>query len=91
MFEELIQLDKDLFLFLNGLGNPNWDGFWMFATNKLSSIPLYFILLVLAYKQLGLRKTLVVLLAIQPGMRPAPARESTRNGQSLESSCFTLR
>jgi len=64
MFEELIQLDKELFLFLNGLGNSNWDGFWMFATNKLSSIPLYFILLILTYKQLGLRKTLVVLLAV---------------------------
>ena len=64
MFEELLQLDKDLFLFLNSLGNSNWDGFWMFATNKLSSIPLYFILLVLVYKQLGLRKTLVVLLTV---------------------------
>ena len=64
MFEELIQLDKELFLFLNGLGNSNWDWFWMFATNKLSSIPLYFVLLVLTYKQLGLRKTLVVLLTV---------------------------
>lgn len=64
MLEELIQLDKELFLFLNGLGNSNWDGFWMLATNKLSSIPLYFILLILTYKQLGLRKTLVVLLAV---------------------------
>ena len=64
MFEELIQLDKELFLFLNGLGNSNWDGFWMFATNKLSSVPLYFILLVLAYKQLGLRKTLIVLFTV---------------------------
>ena len=64
MFEELIQLDKEMFLFLNGLGNSNWDMFWMFATNKLSSIPLYFILLVLAYKKMGLRKTLVVLLTV---------------------------
>jgi len=64
MFEELIQLDKELFLFLNGLGNSNWDGFWLFATNKLSSIPLYFVLLVLSYKQLGLRKTFVVLLTV---------------------------
>ncbi len=64
MFEELIQLDKELFLFLNGLGNSNWDGFWMFATNKLSSIPFYFILLILVYKQLGLRKTLIVLFTV---------------------------
>ncbi|NND78837.1 MAG: phosphatase PAP2 family protein [Maribacter sp.] len=64
MLEELVQFDKDLFLFLNGLGNPNWDGFWMFATNKFTSIPIYIVLLALTYMQLGLRKTLVVLLTI---------------------------
>ena len=64
MLEELLQLDKEVFLFLNGLGNPAWDGFWMFVTNKLSSIPLYIILLVLTYRQLGLRKTLVVLATV---------------------------
>jgi len=64
MLEELVQLDKELFLFLNGLGNSNWDGFWMFATNKFTSIPVYIVLLVLTYMQLGLRKTLVVLLTI---------------------------
>jgi len=64
MLEELIQLDKEMFLFLNGLGNPNWDGFWMFVTNKLSSFPLYLILLVLAYRQLGLRKTLITLATV---------------------------
>lgn len=61
MLDELVQLDKEVFLFLNGLGTPNWDGFWMFATNKLSSIPLYLVLLILAYRQLGLRKMLMVL------------------------------
>lgn len=64
MLEELVQFDKDLFLFLNGLGNSNWDGFWMFATNKFTSIPIYIVLLALTYMQLGLRKTLVVLLTI---------------------------
>ena len=64
MLEELIQLDKELFLFLNGLGNTNWDDFWMFVTNKLSSFPIYLILLVLAYKQLGLRKTLIALATV---------------------------
>lgn len=64
MLEELIQLDKEVFLFLNNLGNANWDGFWLFVTNKLNSIPLYLVLLVLAYRQLGLRKTLVVLFTV---------------------------
>lgn len=61
MLEELLQLDKELFLFLNGLGTSDWDGFWMFVTNKFSAIPIYLVLLVLTYRQLGLRKTLVVL------------------------------
>ena len=64
MLEELLKLDRELFLFLNNLGTPNWDGFWMFVTNKWSSIPLYFILLIIAYKNYGLRKTLLLLVAI---------------------------
>lgn len=64
MLEELVQLDKEVFLFLNNLGNTDWDSFWMFVTNKLSSIPLYLILLILVYKQLGLRKTFVVLFTV---------------------------
>ncbi|MRH98924.1 phosphatase PAP2 family protein [Kriegella sp. EG-1] len=62
--ETILQLDKELFLFLNSLGNSNWDEFWVFVTNKLHSIPLYLVLLVLTYKQYGIRKTLFVLLAV---------------------------
>ncbi|TFG73941.1 MAG: phosphatase PAP2 family protein, partial [Flavobacteriales bacterium] len=45
MFENLLHLDKELFLFLNHLGNESWDGFWLFLSNKFSSIPLYVLLL----------------------------------------------
>ncbi len=64
MLEQLIQLDKDLFLFLNGLGTESWDNFWLFITNKRSSIPLYFLLLILSYKKLHLKKTLLLLIAV---------------------------
>ncbi len=64
MWEELVQLDKELFLFLNSQGSPNWDGFWMFITNKFSAIPLYAFLLFLSYKTLGLKKTLLLLVAV---------------------------
>jgi len=60
MLEELLQIDKQLFLLLNGIGNPNWDGFWMFVTNKFSSIPIYAVLLFLSYKQFGLKKTILI-------------------------------
>ena len=64
MLEELVQLDRSIFLFLNNLGTESWDGFWMFLTNKLSALPLYILLLWLSFRQLGTRKTLVLLVAI---------------------------
>ncbi|PHQ59441.1 MAG: phosphatase PAP2 family protein [Maribacter sp.] len=64
MWEELIRCDKELFLFLNTLGSSTWDGFWMFVTNKFSSIPLYVVLLALSYRLLGLKKTLLLLVAV---------------------------
>ncbi len=64
MWEELINLDKDLFLFLNHLGSERWDAFWMFVTNKWASIPIYVLLLILSYRHLGLKKTLAVLLTV---------------------------
>ena len=64
MLEELIQLDQELFLFLNNLGNDSWDGFWLGATNKWSSIPVYFILLLLTFKYFGTKRTLVILVIV---------------------------
>ena len=64
MWEELVQLDQELFLFLNGLGTETWDGFWMFITNKWGSIPLYALLLFLSFKYLGLKKTGILLIFV---------------------------
>ncbi|SHI38550.1 undecaprenyl-diphosphatase [Mesonia phycicola] len=62
---ELLQLDQELFLYLNNLGSETWDWFWVFITHKLSSIPLYAFLLYLLYKNYGLKPTIftVVLVA----------------------------
>ena len=62
--EELIQLDKDLFLYLNNLGTPIWDGFWLFMTEKLYQIPLYLVLLYFFYKYFGIRGTIITLLIV---------------------------
>ena len=64
MLEELLHLDKELFLFLNNLGTGRWDVFWLFMTNKWTWIPLYALLLFLAFRQLGPRKTVLLLIAI---------------------------
>ncbi|MET6990173.1 phosphatase PAP2 family protein [Sediminicola arcticus] len=64
MMEQLVQIDKQLFLFLNAMGSTTWDGFWLFMTNKFSSIPLYLFLLITSYKSFGLKKTLLILVTV---------------------------
>ncbi len=66
MLEELIQLDKTFFLYLNGLGTDTWDGFWMYLSKTLSfvTIPIFTLLLLLSYKVYGLKKTGVLLVTI---------------------------
>ncbi|RNC89541.1 MAG: phosphatase PAP2 family protein [Allomuricauda sp.] len=64
MIETLVEWDRELFLFLNGLGTETWDSFWLFTTRSKNSIPLYAVLLFLTYRYLGLKKTLVVIVAI---------------------------
>lgn len=61
MIDYLGQLDTNTFLFLNNLGNTNWDWLWLFITDKWSSIPLYLFLLFLLYKKTGKRSTLLTL------------------------------
>jgi undecaprenyl-diphosphatase len=64
MIDSLIEKDIELFLYLNNLGYIQWDNFWLILTNKFSAIPLYFLLLYVAYKQFGLKKTVILLLSI---------------------------
>ncbi len=62
--ETVLEYDKDIFLFLSGLGDGSWDGFWLFITAKLNSIPLYVLLLIVTYRRFGLKKTVFVLVAV---------------------------
>ncbi|MEZ4795904.1 MAG: phosphatase PAP2 family protein [Flavobacteriaceae bacterium] len=64
MLDQLLQFDEDLFLFLNGLGNSSWDGFWLVVTNKFTFAPLYAILLFLIYKKMGLKNLFVLVVVI---------------------------
>jgi len=64
MLDQLLQYDKELFLFLNNLGSSTWDGFWLVVTNKLTFIPLYVLLLFLVYKKLGIKSMLLLILVI---------------------------
>ncbi|GGD96329.1 phosphatase PAP2 family protein [Planktosalinus lacus] len=64
MLEQLLQLDEQLFIFLNSLGSERWDSLWLFITHKFSWIPFYALLLYLVYRNFGLKNTLIVMVLV---------------------------
>ena len=64
MSDALLDIDGEVFLYLNRLGTPGWDAFWLAVSDKWTALPLYLLLLWLTYRALGVRKTLVVLLTV---------------------------
>ena len=51
--EWLIELDKYYFHLINGSGSTTWDSLMLFASHKLSWIPLYILLIYLMIKEKG--------------------------------------
>lgn len=64
MLDQIVALDTELFLYLNTLGSPTWDTFWLIVTNKLTFIPLYAGLLFLIYKKNNAKYVLRLLLVV---------------------------
>ena len=64
MLEKIIAIDKELLVFLNGLGSQTFDPLWLIITKQSSWIPLFVILLYLVYKKLGTKQTLVIVLFV---------------------------
>ena len=64
--EEIISLDHQLFLFLNGMGSPTFDLFWIFITDKAVNICVYLLLITYFLKKTNLKSflMLVVLTAL---------------------------
>lgn len=62
--EKIIQLDKQLFVFLNGLGSEPFDGFWLLITKQLHWTPLFLFVLYLLYTKLGWKHLLLVVLSL---------------------------
>lgn len=62
LFDKIIEIDRELFIYLNNLGSENWDTFWLTATDKYTWIPLYILLLFLIFWYYGWKKTLVIIL-----------------------------
>lgn len=55
MLEKIIDLDKNLFVFLNSLGSENFDGLWLFITKQFYWAPLFLLIFYLLYKKIGFK------------------------------------
>jgi len=64
MLEKVIALDKELLVYLNGLGSETFDSFWLAITEQTTWIPLFVVLLYLIHKKIGTKQTLYLLLAV---------------------------
>lgn len=60
----LLSLDRQLLLFLNGLGREWMDPFWILMTREWTWIPLYVLLIYLLYKKFPVREASLVLMAV---------------------------
>lgn len=66
MIETLDQLDKSLFLFLNGLHSGGMDVVMYWVSHKYTWIPLYALLLFVLFLKLGWKRALVATLMVVP-------------------------
>jgi len=62
MLEKLIQFDKSVLVFLNGLGSENFDPFWLFITKQLHLTPFFLVVLYFVYKKLGNWKNFLLVI-----------------------------
>ena len=56
MFESLIQLDKQLVIYLNNLGSEQWDWLWLGITNQFYWSPVFALIFYLVIKTYGWKR-----------------------------------
>lgn len=64
MLKKILELDKELFIFLNSLGSENFDGIWLLITKQIYWIPLFVLFLYLILKNFGWRHALLIMVAV---------------------------
>jgi len=64
LLNSLIEYDKQLLLYLHSKGSLTWDSFWIFITNPLHWIWLFFVIYFFGFKIFGFKKTTVISLFI---------------------------
>lgn len=66
--QEIIQEDRQAFLYLNNLGNPAFDQLWTMISGTWIWVPLYVIFLYLLYKNFAFRNLIFILIFIALGV-----------------------
>ncbi|RYG51618.1 MAG: phosphatase PAP2 family protein [Chitinophagaceae bacterium] len=64
MVERILEIDRELFLWLNNLGSESFDPVWLLITKMTSWIPVFAIILYLTFKRLGWRHAVLVIICI---------------------------
>ena len=64
MLDRIKQIDTELLIFLNSLGNKSWDPLWVSITDKFTFLPLFILILFFLFKKNGIKGLLVILLFI---------------------------
>jgi undecaprenyl-diphosphatase len=64
MLDRIKQIDTELLIFLNNLGNKSWDPLWVSITDKFTFLPLFILIIFFLFKKNGTKGLLVILLFI---------------------------
>ena len=64
MLERIKQIDTELLIFLNNLGNKTWDPIWISITDKFTFLPLFILIIFFLFKKNGTKGLLVILFFI---------------------------
>lgn len=62
MWEQLLQLDQDLLVFLNGLGSESFDSFWKIITKQIYWAPFFVGVFYLLQKKVGWKNFGIIIL-----------------------------
>lgn len=62
--ETLLELDRDLLIFLNNFGSETFDPFWLFITKQINWIPIFAIFAYLVFKHLGWKHAILILVML---------------------------
>ena len=60
MLDRIKQIDTELLIFLNNLGNKSWDPLWVSITDKFTFLPLFILIIFFLFKKNGTKAQAIV-------------------------------